>query len=31
MRVYPVVFTETKDEKDTVLVYIPDFDGMTEG
>lgn len=31
MIVYPVVFTETKDEKDTVLVYIPDFDGMTEG
>lgn len=29
--VYPVIFTETKDEKDTVLVYIPDADGMTEG
>lgn len=27
--VYPVVFTETKDG--TVLVYIPDLDGMTEG
>ena len=31
MRVYPVVFTQTNDEKDTILVYIPDFDGMTEG
>lgn len=29
--VYPVIFTETKDEKDTVLAYIPDIDGMTEG
>lgn len=29
--VYPVIFTETKDEKDTVLAYIPDVDGMTEG
>ncbi len=28
---YPVVFTQTKDKKDTVLVYIPDFDGATEG
>lgn len=29
--VYPVIFTETKDEKETVLVFIPDFNGMTEG
>ena len=31
MQIYPVVFTETNDEKNTVLVYIPDIDGMTEG
>ena len=31
MQIYPVVFTETNDEKGTVLVYIPDFNGMTEG
>ena len=31
MVVYPVVFTQTKDEKDTYLVYIPDLDGATEG
>ncbi len=30
-KIYPVIFTETKDKKDTVLVYIPDFNGMTEG
>ena len=29
--VYPVIFTETKDEKDLILVDIPDIDGMTEG
>ena len=29
--VYPVIFTETKDEKGTVLVFIPDLCGMTEG
>mgnify|MGYP002623585111 CR=1 FL=1 len=29
--IYPVIFTETKDEKDVVLVYIPDLNGMTEG
>ena len=29
--IYPVIFTATKDEKDTYLVYIPDIDGMTEG
>lgn len=29
--VYPAVFTETGNKKNTVLVYIPDLDGMTEG
>ncbi|MBR6341503.1 MAG: type II toxin-antitoxin system HicB family antitoxin [Treponema sp.] len=29
--IYPVVFTETKDKENTILVYIPDLDGMTEG
>ena len=29
--IYPAIFTETKDEKDTILIYIPDLDGMTEG
>lgn len=29
--VYPVIFTETKDNKDVVLVYIPDLDRSTEG
>ena len=28
---YPVVFTQTNDEKDTYLVYIPDMNGVTEG
>lgn len=28
---YPAVFTKTKDEKDTYLVYIPDMNGATEG
>ena len=28
---YPVIFTQTKDEKDTYLVFIPDLSGMTEG
>ncbi len=28
---YPVIFTQTKDKKDTYLVYIPDMDGATEG
>ena len=28
---YPVIFTETKDEKNTVLVYVPDLDRATEG
>ena len=29
--IYPVIFTETKDEKDVVLVHIPDLDRSTEG
>ena len=29
--VYPVIFTQTHDEKDTVLIEIPDIEGMTEG
>ncbi|MBQ3801190.1 MAG: hypothetical protein II837_12940 [Treponema sp.] len=29
--VYPVIFTETKDKKDTVLAYVPDLDRSTEG
>lgn len=29
--VYPVIFTESKDEKDLILVDIPDIEGMTEG
>lgn len=29
--IYPVVFTETKDKKNTVLAYIPDIDRSTEG
>ncbi len=29
--VYPVVFTETDDKENPVLVYIPDINGMTEG
>lgn len=29
--VYPVIFTQTHDEKDTVLIEIPDIGGMTEG
>lgn len=29
--IYPVVFTQTKDEKDTYLISIPDLNGMTEG
>lgn len=29
--IYPVVFTETKDKMNTVLVYIPDIDRTTEG
>lgn len=28
---YPVIFTATRDEQDTYLVYIPDLDGTTEG
>lgn len=29
--VYPVLFTQTKDEKDTYLIEIPDLEGYTEG
>ncbi len=29
--VYPVIFTELKDEKDTVLVEVPDLSIYTEG
>ena len=29
--IYPVIFTETNDEKNTVLCSIPDLNGMTEG
>ena len=29
--IYPVIFTQTHDEKDTVLIEIPDIKGMTEG
>ena len=29
--IYPVIFTETKDKADTILIYIPDINGMSEG
>lgn len=29
--VYPVIFTETKDKENPILVYIPAINGMTEG
>ena len=29
--IYPVIFTQTHDDKDTVLIEIPDINGMTEG
>ena len=29
--VYPAIFTQTGDKKDTYLVSIPDLDGATEG
>lgn len=29
--IYPAIFTETNDKKSTVLVYIPDLQGTTEG
>lgn len=29
--IYPVIFTETKDRADTILIYIPDINGMSEG
>ncbi len=30
-KVYPVIFTPTGDEKETILVEVPDFDIYTEG
>lgn len=30
-RVYPVIFTQTNDKKDTILIEVPDFDIVTEG
>lgn len=29
--IYPAIFTETNDNKDTVLIEIPDLDGRSEG
>ena len=29
--VYPVIFTQTNDKKDTVLIEVPDFNIFTEG
>ena len=29
--IYPAFFTETNDKKSTILIYIPDLDGSTEG
>ena len=29
--IYPVIFTETNDKNNTILIYIPDINGMTEG
>lgn len=28
---YPVIFTQTEDKKDTVLIEVPDLDILTEG
>lgn len=28
---YPVIFTKTEDEKDTVLIEVPDLEILTEG
>lgn len=30
-QVYPVIFTQLKDKKDTVLINVPDMDILTEG
>ena len=30
-QVYPVIFTPLNDEKDTVLIEVPDLDILTEG
>lgn len=29
--IYPVIFTETNEKENPILVYIPDIKGMTEG
>ena len=30
-QVYPVIFTQLNDKKDTVLINVPDMDILTEG
>lgn len=30
-KVYPVLFTKTNDDKDTILIEVPDLGAMTEG
>lgn len=30
-QVYPVIFTQLKDEKNTVLIEVPDLEILTEG
>ena len=30
-QVYPVIFTQLNDEKDTVLIEVPDLEILTEG
>ena len=30
-QVYPVIFTQLNDEKDTVLIEVPDLEIITEG
>ena len=30
-RVYPVIFTQLNDEKNTVLIEVPDLEILTEG
>lgn len=30
-QVYPVIFTQLKDKKDTVLINVPDMGILTEG
>jgi predicted RNase H-like HicB family nuclease len=31
MMVYPIILTETTDKKVPYLIYVPDFDGMSQG